>query len=385
MAKRPQAPTADPLPASGIPTASAARVPRRVVVESIDPEVNGGRFPIKRTVGEPVVVEADIYADGHDVVAAAVLWRMQGQRNWHEVPMRALGNDRWIGRFEVDELGTYEYTVEGWIDWFATWRQDLAKKAAAEQDVSSELLEGAALLRAASDRVLDLHDRDALLDAASVFERASVSQVERVTAALSPELTLRLGAAADRSDATRYEPVLPVLVERERARFGAWYEMFPRSAGSDPTRSATFDEAAARLPYVASMGFDVLYLPPIHPIGRSFRKGPNNAVDSRPEHPGSPWAIGSAEGGHTAIEPGLGTLTDFDRFVEAARRHASRDRPRHRVSGIAGSSLRQATSGVVPSPARRHDQVRREPAEEVSGHLPVRLRVGRLARRCGAS
>jgi len=251
MAKRPQAPTADPLPASGIPTASAARVPRRVVVESIDPEVNGGRFPIKRTVGEPVVVEADVYADGHDVVAAAVLWRMQGQRNWHEVPMRALGNDRWIGRFEVDELGTCEYTVEGWIDWFATWRQDLAKKAAAEQDVSSELLEGAALLRAASDRVLDLHDRDALLDAASVFERASVSQVERVTAALSPELTLRLGAAADRGDATRYEPVLPVLVERERARFGAWYEMFPRSAGSDPTRSATFDEAAARLPYVA--------------------------------------------------------------------------------------------------------------------------------------
>jgi starch synthase (maltosyl-transferring) len=244
---------------------------RRVIIEDVTPEVDEGRFPAKRTVGEAVVVEADVFADGHDLVAAALLWRRAGADAWAESRMAPLGNDRWRASFTCTEFADYEYTIEGWIDRGATLRDAIAKKHAAGQDAAVEQEE----LRGAS-------------------------------------------AAADRGAATRYRRVLRVTVERERARFGAWYELFPRSAGTDPTRSATFDEAAARLPYIAAMGFDVVYLPPIHPIGSSFRKGRNNTLDAEPGDPGSPWAIGSAEGGHTAVEPGLGTLEDFDRFVAAA-------------------------------------------------------------------
>lgn len=282
---------------------------RRVVVEGIRPEVDGGRFPIKRVSGETVVVTADVYADGHDVLAAMLLHRRTGDETWTEQPMEPLGNDRWQAAFMAGTPGRYEYTVEGWIDRFGSWRLELAKKVSAGQDVSSELREGAALVRAA--RPAD----------AAVIADAAQPVALRVAAALSHDLQAALAGHTERSMATRYDRVLEVVVERERARFGAWYEMFPRSAGNDPARSATFAEAASQLPYVASMGFDVLYLPPIHPIGRSFRKGPNNSLASAPGDPGSPWAIGSSEGGHTAIEPGLGTIDDFDRFVEAAGRH----------------------------------------------------------------
>jgi starch synthase (maltosyl-transferring) len=248
---------------------------RRVIVEGVTPEVDEGRYPAKRTVGEEVVVEADVYADGHDVLAAMLLWRRRGEAAWHETPMAPLPNDRWRGSFTAAAVfATYEFTVEGWVDPRATWRYGLEKKIAAGQDVSSE----------------------------------------RREEALLPE-------DSGRSTATRYQRVLTVIAERERARAGAWYEMFPRSAGTDPERSATFAEAAARLPYIAAMGFDVVYLPPIHPIGRSFRKGRNNALTPAPGDPGSPWAIGSAEGGHMAVEPGLGSLADFDRFVSAAAAH----------------------------------------------------------------
>jgi starch synthase (maltosyl-transferring) len=256
---------------------------RRVVVENVTPDVDEGRFPAKRTLGEEVVVEADVFADGHDRIAARLLWRRCGTRErgrsrgeggWKDVAMEPLGNDRWQARFTCAEFADYEFTVEGWIDRVETLRQGIVKKEAAGQDAST--------------------DREELR---------------------------RLNADEDRKAATRYPRVLRVIVERERARVGAWYEMFPRSAGSDPTSSATFAEAAARLPYVAALGFDVLYLPPIHPIGTSFRKGRNNALSAEPGDPGSPWAIGSAEGGHTAVEPGLGTLDDFDRFVAAAASH----------------------------------------------------------------
>ena len=252
-----------------------AQLQRRVIVEAVTPEVDEGRYPAKRTVGEDLIVEADVYADGHDVLAAVLLWRRRGDPAWSETPMEALPNDRWRAAFPLDEaFATYEYTVEGWVDARATWKHGLEKKVAAGQDVTSERLEEALL----------------------------------------PE-------DSGRSMATRYPRVLTVIAERERARVGAWYEMFPRSAGTDPTRSATLAEAAERLPYIASMGFDVVYLPPIHPIGTSFRKGRNNALTAEPGDPGSPWAIGSAEGGHTAVEPGLGSLEDFERFVTAARAH----------------------------------------------------------------
>lgn len=247
---------------------------QRVIIEHVTPDVDEGRFPAKRTVGETVVVEADVFADGHDLVAAALLWRRCGARDWKQAPMTPLGNDRWRASFPCAEFADYEFTVEGWIDRLGTLRAGIAKKEAAGQDVA----------------------------------------IDRKEARL-------LSAKADREAAVRYRRVLRVAVERVRARCGAWYEMFPRSAGTDPSRSATFEEAASRLPDVAAMGFDVLYLPPIHPIGRSFRKGRNNTLTPEPGDPGSPWAIGGPEGGHTAVEPGLGTLEDFDRFVAAARRH----------------------------------------------------------------
>ena len=216
-----------------------------------------------------------MFADGHDVLAAVVLWRPRGAATWRETAMAPLGNDRWRARFTCAKFTDYEFTVEGWVDRRATWRQGIAKKIAG----------GTGRLERADRR----------------------------------ERGCRRTRAAAR--ATRYEHVLPVVVERERARFGAWYEMFPRSAGTDPSRSATFKEAEARLPYIASMGFDVLYLPPIHPIGRSFRKGRNNSLTPAPDDPGSPWAIGADEGGHMAVAPSLGTLEDFAAFVQAAARH----------------------------------------------------------------
>jgi starch synthase (maltosyl-transferring) len=294
---------------------------RRVVVEHIYPEVDAGRFPIKRTTGETVVVNADVHADGHDMVAAALLHRRSGEADWTETRMTASGNDRWTAAFTVGTLGRYEYTVEGWIDRFGTWRHELSKKFGAGQDVTSELREGAQLVAGAhaGGAGADTEGAGVITESAAVLADTSVPAEQKVTTVLDADLQRAMTARADRSRATRYERVLEVLVEPVRARYGAWYEMFPRSAGSDPTRSATFDEAAQRLSYIAGMGFDVLYLPPIHPIGKSFRKGPNNSLEAGPDDPGSPWAIGGEAGGHTAVEPGLGTLADFDRFVEAAR------------------------------------------------------------------
>ena len=294
---------------------------RRVVVEGVEPQIDCGRFPIKRVTGGSVTVTADVHADGHDVVAAVVLYRRAGEEIWSETPMQPVENDRWQATFVVDALGRYEYSIEGWIDRFASWRHELSKKIGSGQDVSSELLEGAAILADVLSRIPSGPELQLVHKIQRVLEDAVGDMGARLAAALSEDLSDVMAAHPTRSRSTRFDRVLEVLVERERARFGAWYEMFPRSAGTDPSRSATFDEAAGLLPYVSSMGFDVLYLPPIHPIGRSFRKGPNNALTPQPGDLGSPWAIGSAEGGHTAIEPGLGTIDDFDRFVTAAARH----------------------------------------------------------------
>jgi starch synthase (maltosyl-transferring) len=313
MAKRPA--KSDVIPSVPL-SALDPQLQRRVVIESVDPEIDCGRFPIKRTVGEDVVVSADVHADGHDVVVAALLTRRAGEEHWSEVAMEHVGNDRWRGLFTVAELGEYEYTIEAWVDRFETWRHELSKKFGAGQEVSSELLEGAAIVRRVGET-----DGGLIEGAAASLEDATEPVETRVARALSEPLRSAMVRRPDRSLATRYHRSLKVTVERVRARFGAWYEMFPRSAGTDPRRSATFGEAARLLPYISSLGFDVLYLPPIHPIGRSFRKGRNNALEAGPNDPGSPWAIGSEEGGHDAIEPGLGTIDDFDRFVEAARSH----------------------------------------------------------------
>jgi starch synthase (maltosyl-transferring) len=288
----------------------------RVIIEDVSPEINGGRYPIKRAVGESVAVSARIFADGHDVLAARLRHRKKGTRQWTDVPMSPQGNDWWQASFVVTANARFEYTVEGWIDRFASWRADLAKRLQVRQDVSSELLEGAALVTAAA-RAAGPHRRW-LSDRASLLaSNRPVSQ--RMEAALDPALQAAMSRCADREPVTAYDRVLEVTVDRERARFAAWYEMFPRSAGTDPTRSATFREAAARLDDVAAMGFDVVYLPPIHPIGRSYRKGPNNSLTAGSRDPGSPWAIGNELGGHDAVEPSLGSLADFRGFLEAAK------------------------------------------------------------------
>jgi starch synthase (maltosyl-transferring) len=292
-------------------------VPSRVVIEGVAPEVDGGRFPIKRTVGETVEVSADIHADGHEVLAAVVRYRPAGGE-WAEVGMDPLVNDRWSASFAVTRPGWYEYAIEAWIDRFAGWRRDLGRKADAGQDVTSDLLEGAELVRQAARR-LGGAEADWLMSHADSLLRGE--QAARVAAGLDPALAAVMARHADRSLGATYDRVLRVWVDRERARFGSWYELFPRSCADEPGRHGTFKDVEKRLPYVAAMGFDVLYLPPIHPIGRAFRKGPNNTLTPGPGDPGSPWAIGGPEGGHKAVHPELGTLADFDHLVKAAREH----------------------------------------------------------------
>ena len=296
---------------------------RRVVVERLQPSIDEGRFPIKRAVGETVTVTGDIFADGHDLIAGVLKYRDAGRTlsgppdAWIEVPLVAGDNDSWSATFVVTELGDYEYTFEAWVDRFGTWLKELVAKAGAQQDVASELLEGAGLVQEASSRAHDESLR--LLEIADVL-RGNRPQADRVAAARDPELRALMQARPDRRASTIAEPPLRVVADPVRARYGAWYEMFPRSCTPDASRSGTFRDAEARLPAIADMGFDVVYLPPVHPIGRAHRKGRNNTLTPAPGDPGSPWAIGSEEGGHTAIEPGLGTIDDFDRFVGVARR-----------------------------------------------------------------
>jgi starch synthase (maltosyl-transferring) len=291
----------------------------RVVVEAVFPEVDGGRFPAKRTVGERVAVRASVFADGHDAVGGVVCYRRAGEAAWREAPLALDGNDEFVADFDAEGPGMMEYTVEAWIDAFTTWRSDLQQRVYAGWDVASELLVGAELLRAKASRA-SRPDSATLRFAAQRLGNEQVDTAARVQAALSPELAACAMRWPDRSAATRYR-TLELLVDRERARFGAWYELFPRSTGAPEAPSGTFADVAARLPDLAAMGFDVLYLPPVHPIGETNRKGPENRLRAAPGDPGSPWAIGSAAGGHTAVHPDLGTLDEFDALVEAARGH----------------------------------------------------------------
>jgi starch synthase (maltosyl-transferring) len=276
--------------------------------------VDGGRYPIKREVGGTVEVSADVFKEGHDVLVAFVKYRRADESAWREAPMRPVDNDRWAGVFAVEDNARYRYTIEALADPFRSWLADLAKRVDAGQDVASELREGVALVRAAAERATG-DDAGALAAWAQRIERAA-SQAEAVAAARDEALLALMDRHLDRADATRAEREYEVVVDRERARFASWYEFFPRSGVAG--RHGTFRDAEAQLERAAAMGFDVVYLPPIHPIGRAYRKGANNALTARPGEPGSPWAIGGAEGGHDAVHPDLGTLADFDRFVARA-------------------------------------------------------------------
>jgi starch synthase (maltosyl-transferring) len=288
----------------------------RVVIENVEPRVDDGEFPVKRVVGDVVGVEADVFADGHDAVVAELQYRLAAENDWSQAPMQALVNDRWTAEFKVTRLGDYLFRVSGWVDEFLTWKRGLAKRIEAGQDIGVELLIGADLVRESATRAQG-PDR----------ERLQVRESRlRANTAQSPAWIVEDDELA-RLMARWYSPIavtesneFRVEVDRPRASFSAWYEMFPRSAAAQD-RHGTLKDVEARLPYVASMGFDVLYLPPIHPIGRSYRKGPNNATEAGPEDVGSPWGIGNAEGGHKSIHPKLGTMDDFLSLMRSAEKH----------------------------------------------------------------
>ena len=292
----------------------------RVIIEGLKPEINGGRFPIKRVIGERVVVEADIFADGHDSISALLLYRKENDPEWSETPVEPLVNDRWRGSFVVAELGRYHYTILAWVDMFKSWRRGLARKFQAGQEVPVELLVGAQLITEASQRAPEAEGK-MMGEWASTLQSTQATEQAKIQLALSEEVSEVMDKYPDRQFATTYPKELVAVVDREKARFSTWYEMFPRSRAPEPGGHGTFKDCEARLTYVAAMGFDVLYFPPIHPIGHTQRKGRNNSPIANPDAPGTPWAIGSEEGGHKSIHPQLGSLEDFQSFVARAREY----------------------------------------------------------------
>jgi starch synthase (maltosyl-transferring) len=291
----------------------------RVVIEHVEPCVDGGRFAIKRVAGDPVCVEADCFADGHDVVACAVQWRRGDTEAWQSAPMVALGNDRWRGTFNVDAIGRWEYAVCAWVDPFLSWRHDFERRIDAD-DLRVATRGGAALIDQAAQRARSGPD-------AKLLKAWARELLDALEGGARPDELKALGLDAPRAAVAERHPdlrhartsaPLAVTVERARARFSSWYEFFPRSAAGDPARHGTFADCEAWLPYVKRLGFDVLYFPPIHPIGRQRRKGKNNTLDATPDDVGSPWAIGAIEGGHDAILRELGSLQDFQRLLRKA-------------------------------------------------------------------
>ena len=330
----------------------------RVVIEDVTPQVDGGRFAVKRLVGEVIEVGATIFTDGHDVLAARLRHRPVGAPEWRDVPMTPLVNDRWTAEVVLETLGRHEFAIEGWVDRFASWRRGLARKVEAGQEVTSELLEGAALVRAAAERAGGA-------DGARLAEHAAAlagpgDPRGRSEAALAPELESVMARHPDRRGAATLPHPLPVQVEAERAAFGAWYECFPRSMSPDPARPGTLRDLADRLDYVAGLGFDVLYLPPVHPIGASYRKGRNNTLVPQPGDPGSPWAIGASGGRPHRGAP----RARHPRRLRRARRRApassvspsrstSRSSARPIIRGCASTRSGSGTARTAPSSTRR--------------------------------
>jgi starch synthase (maltosyl-transferring) len=299
-----------------MPLPRTAAQPSRIQIQRVEPVIDCDRFAPKRTVGESVGVRADIFRDGHEVLRAVVRYRPPGERRWGEAPMERidahLGGDRWAGAFAVTSLGRWQFTIEAWRDAFASWRDELARKAAAgQEELDGELSEGAVLLEQAAARAKGT-DKAAVAAAHETVADTARPTDERVDAALDEALFLAIERFPDRSEAATLPQPYEVDVDPERARFGSWYELFPRSWGG-------LSGVTEVLPQLATLGFDVLYLPPVHPIGETNRKGKNNALTAGPGDPGSPWAIGTSEGGHTALHPELGTFEDFDAMTARAR------------------------------------------------------------------
>jgi len=291
----------------------------RVVIENVKPEVNCGQYPAKRVVGEKVKVSADVFTDGHDAVKAVLQWRMAGKKKWSEVPMALISNDRWEATFIPQSQGKYEFTIIGWVDHFASWQHGLKRKFEANQDVSIELLMGKDLISQAANAGSE--KKAQLETAVAILDNAAEDPIKAVNYATSTELSSLLYNGVTKKDVAQYSKILTIEVERKKALFSSWYEFFPRSTAEQAGKHGTFKDCERLLPLVQEMGFDVIYFPPIHPIGKINRKGKNNSVDSKEGEPGVPWAIGSTEGGHKAIHPELGMVKDFERLVKKAKEH----------------------------------------------------------------
>ncbi|HEY2572562.1 MAG TPA: maltotransferase domain-containing protein, partial [Verrucomicrobiaceae bacterium] len=340
----------------------------RVIIEDIKPQVDGARHPACRIIGDDVEVTAVVFADGHDHVGAQLLYQRPGDRKWRSTPLTALGNDIWTGSFKVDKLGPWRFTILGWVDHFETWESELRKRLAAQgdpakavdaadadattvpstsggwtvmtaasgdQNIPLALQTGAILIKKAAERASGA-DRKKLEEAARLLNENAQRNDPYYDYPLADDIVELMKRYPDQAFATRYEPEISIWVDRERARFSAWYELFPRSTSPEPGKHGTFADVERHLPEIAAMGFDILYLPPIHPIGRAFRKGPENSTVSKPGDPGSPWAIGDKsvapdpsvpdgikedDGGHKSIHPELGTYADFDHLVAATKAH----------------------------------------------------------------
>ena len=306
---------------------------RRVVIEDIHPQVDGGRYPAKRVIGDVVTVKAAIFGDGHDHVAARVLYKHKADRKWRTAPLTALPNDFWTGTFPVDKIGEWVFTIEAWVDHFDTWVSDLEKRLHAQpdpreptqqiatpQDIPLALRIGANHIESAASRATN-SDAKKLTAAATRLRALAEAKHEFYESPLNDDLIALVAKYPDLSFATKYESEFPLWVDRERARFSAWYELFPRSASPIEGQHGTFRDVEERLPEIAAMGFDILYMPPIHPIGHAYRKGKNNSVVCEAGDVGSPWAVGAPEGGHLGILKELGSFKDFESLVASAKEH----------------------------------------------------------------
>ncbi len=289
---------------------------RRVIIEGIKPEIDGGRFAAKRVLGDLVRIEADIFTDGHDSISGVLLYRHESEKAWSEQALQFDVNDRWWAEFSVSELGRYRYTLQAWVDHFETWRRDLLKRIKAEQDAPVDYLIGANYLESAASRASG--SDAALLKKNTALLRSDQPIKEKRTAATSDQLNAAMKRNPDRHLATMADHELEIVVDPLLGRFSAWYELFPRSTSPTPGQHGTLADLTMRLPSIAAMGFDIVYLPPIHPIGVQFRKGKNNTTTPDPDDVGSPWAIGAEEGGHKSIHPALGTFDDFKKMVDCA-------------------------------------------------------------------
>jgi starch synthase (maltosyl-transferring) len=293
---------------------------KRILIENVQPQLDCGRYPIKRETDDTVEVTADIFGDGHGQIRSILKYKTANEKIWHEVPMSLEnpGLDFWSGEFTIKETGFHEYTIESFPAVFETWLTDAAKKQKAGELLFSDLAEGIAYARENGSRA---RGADNQLIVAMIEKVEKTKNIQEQLELLSQkEFCEIMGKYPNRSDSAIYNPVLRVWVDRPKARFASWYEMFPRSQGTKPGQSATFSDCVARLPEIKEMGFDVIYFPPIHPIGNTKRKGPNNSLIAGPDDPGCPYSIGNEHGGHMAVEPSLGGMKGFENFAKACKK-----------------------------------------------------------------